>query len=188
MKRTWIRRIGVACLLAVAVAGYYVCFVPNAELAPHLRSLRHAGQLTVREGLPHERYEHELLESELRTKQTIENHGFPFYAKSQVISSDDVSKIKRILLNPWAYRGITPNTTKSCGGYHPDYAVEWTDSDGKRQIQLCFGCLEVKLYDADSEANYDLSHWVSHPLQVIFKRYRDQRPPINLGGPFLELN
>ncbi|MDB5386806.1 MAG: hypothetical protein JWM11_2452 [Planctomycetaceae bacterium] len=176
MKRMWIRRIGAVCLLAVAAAGYYIRFVPDAELAPHLKSLRRAGQLTVWEGLPHQWYESELLESELRTKQTIEDHGFPFYAKSQQISSEDAGKIKRILLNPWSYRRRAPNTKKTCGGYHPDYALEWTDTDGKHQIQRCFGCGEVKLYGPVNDAHYDLQHSERGLLVAFFKRYRVQLP------------
>jgi hypothetical protein len=195
-KKQWtLRLIAVSAIVMTGVA-YYVYCVPSVELAPHIRSMARVQEFTVWEGFPHQNYEHELLQSELATKPFIKFHGFPFYVKQQKMSPVDVQNIRRILSSTWSYhpprgytsKGVTVEVKKTCGAYHPDYAIEWTDSDGTHQVHLCFGCGDLKRYDTEHEEYHELTRNASSAVQKIFKHYRDQRPKIAIGGPFMILD
>jgi hypothetical protein len=187
-KKQWtLRLIAVFATVMTGVA-YYVYCVPSVELAPHIRSMARVQELTVWEGFPHQNYEHELLQSELAAKPSIKFHGFPFYVKQQKIAPVDFQSIRRILSSPRSYQRPKKGTMKTCGAYHPDYAIEWTESDGTHQVHLCFGCGDLKRYDTEHEEYHELTRDASSAVQKIFKHYRDQRPKIAIGGPFMILD
>jgi hypothetical protein len=48
-----------------------------------------ADRLALYEGLPHQRYESDLLKKELQAKKTVKRHGFPFYADELDVSAED---------------------------------------------------------------------------------------------------
>jgi hypothetical protein len=99
------------------------------------------------EGLPHQELEKELLAQERQQKRVQDVNGFPFYEQRPELHPDDAQRLIELLKASTTYLG--PAQGKFCGGFHPDYAVEWNTKEGTQRILLCFGCEEAKVYVAE---------------------------------------
>lgn len=63
------------------------------------------------------------------------------------------------------YRG-----PKMCGGYHPDYCLEWQSTRGTYYALLCTGCHEVILIGDGAEVHCDLH---DEPLQTLTAQLKE---------------
>jgi hypothetical protein len=137
-------------------------------------TLQEAEQLTVYEGLPHQRDERKVWEEEKSKKPTVELHGFLFYRDLLALKPDDAKKLKALLEDETSF---TPfGGVKKCGGFHPDYCVQWTVGEKTYRCLVCLGCWEVKVYGPNAELYCDLKHEVRTQLKELFKPYRKNRP------------
>jgi hypothetical protein len=146
-------------------------FEPNRSL---FAAIGKADRLVLYEGLPHQGYEQQLLEEEMRNKPTVTLHGFAFYRSALYVSADEVEKLRRVLgdedsFRPW--RG-----EKKCGGFHPDYLAEWWVGDGAYRVLICLGCHEVKVFGPDNSLRCDIQSQAFDELQGLLKKYRQNRP------------
>jgi len=133
-----------------------------------------AKKVVLLEGLPHQFYESELLASESRNKSTIEIDGFPFYEEPLPISEEDTRQLTKVLSKPETllpFRG-----EKKCGGFHPDYAVEWYVDDQKQTALICFGCGEIVILNHDGKSRHDLDSETKQKLRTLLERYEKNRP------------
>lgn len=182
----------VAVLVVVAVLGiafFYIRFKPDehgrivpwgesidTSVLPRFRSsLDSPNGFVIFEGLPHQGWEHDLLKTEVASKKTIKIHGFHFYSKLLTPSEGD----RRSLITALADEGgiVEWGGMKLCGGYHPDYTVQWRGSDGGLyQALICFGCHEIKLYGDGMQLYADLSERTYEMLKSTLLPYGDQRP------------
>jgi hypothetical protein len=155
----------VACLLSACSGG-----------SRESRVARPTESFVLYEGLPHP-VEGDLFDIERKTKPAIEIHDFLFYRQTLDPSASDVQALKALLsdastFKPW-------EGEKKCGGFHPDYAVNWS-VDNKRHLYLiCFGCNEIKVYGSTT-GRYDIGNW---QLEDILARYSKNRPPHRGFGP-----
>lgn len=145
-----------------------------ANLGPLAAAIARADRITLYEGLPHQVSEKDLLESEIKAKKTVKHHGFAFYAGPLPLKDGDAKSLLALAGNeksfqPWA--GV-----KKCGGFHPDYLVEFTAGKDVVRMLVCFGCLEVKLHGPNSEVYVDMSDDGLHGLEKVLKPYRENRP------------
>ncbi len=145
-----------------------------------------ADRLTVYEGLPHPMYEEETFQDELKTKQTIQLSGFPFYRDPLNLKDEDIRTLRGLLGDRSTYKSYSGE--KKCGGFHPDYAVEWS-SDGKvYHCLICFGCTEARFDGPKGQTFfYDLrsvGHGRDQRMKVldVLKAYRKNRPPHDTFG------
>jgi hypothetical protein len=65
---------------------------------------------------------------------------------------------------------------KKCGGFHPDYAVEWSVGRDRYRALICFGCEEVKLFGPALESRNDLDRTAYKRLEELLKPYQKNRP------------
>ena len=130
-----------------------------------------AESTVVYEGLPHQTYERELLERERKTKNIRELHGYPFYREPLEVTQDDAQKLAAILGKSSTWRPFTGE--KKCGGFHPDYAVEFNTGKHRFVVLLCFGCGEGKIFNVGSEWRFNMS---LEPREVL-EAYQKNRPP-----------
>lgn len=133
-----------------------------------------ADRLVLYEGLPHQVWEGDLLASELAAKKTVTSHDFPFYADAIAPKDDDAKALAAILSDAKSLRQYTGG--KRCGGFHPDWRLEWQAGGEKVECQLCFGCSEVKFFLAKQTLHADLSRSALEKLESALKTYRNQRP------------
>ena len=133
-----------------AVIAMLLGLIPGCSSGPTESStIRQAERLTLYEGLPHPMYEPTALAAEKKAKPTVELHGFPFYREALEVKAGDDEKLKALLADP---RTLEPfSGEKRCGGFHPDYAVEWSVGGKIRSGLICFGCGEVMIYGPTGE-------------------------------------
>ena len=65
---------------------------------------------------------------------------------------------------------------KRCGGYSPDYAVEWKTGEEATRALICLECGEVKLFGPKSELYCDLSMEAQKSLTHMLRPYQKNRP------------
>src|SRR5262245_61463170 len=117
-------------------------------------TVRKADRLVLSEGLPHQGNERELFAEEKRSKKHVMINSFPFYPEPLDLSSDDAGQLKALLGDPEAFSPFTAE--KKCGGFHPDYCVEWSADGRVHRCLICLGCDEVKVYGPDSGVRCDM--------------------------------
>jgi hypothetical protein len=144
-------------------------------------TVRQAERFTVYEGLPHPMYEEQTFKDELKTKETIQLSGYPFYSEPLDVNDKDIRTLRGLLGDPSANKSYSGE--KECGGFHPDYAVEWLSEGKVYRCFICFGCSEARfdgmqgkflLYDLRSEG-----HGRDQRMRLLdlLKAYRKNRPP-----------
>jgi hypothetical protein len=142
------------------------------RLAPKVRM---AQKVVLYEGLPHQTFEPKLLEAELAEKKTVKLAGYSFYTEPLVLTEEDATSLgerfsSETTFEPW--RG-----EKKCGGFHPDYALEWHVDGQVYRALVCFGCREVKWHGPDAELHCDITQAAFGEIQAILVSYQNHRPP-----------
>lgn len=149
--------------------------VPAAlESSAEIRAtLAGASLIRVYEGLPHQSFERDLLAKESQRKDTKVIGSFRFYTPA--VEAKNLVGLRTLLSSSEAiqvFRG-----EKRCGGFHPDYAIEWLDGAGNRyDAQICFGCHEVIYRDGKNEYRYDLKRGSLEKLKKELAGYAKKRP------------
>ena len=145
------------------------------DISVFIAAIAQAKTVTVYEGLPHQAFEQDAYAIEVKRTDLVWFEGFPFYAKPLNVQDADKKSLTAIVSRPTAhvpFRGY-----KACGGYHPDYAVIWTDRDGKKSGSLiCFGCHEWKNFTPAGRLYEDLEKNAYDELRAILTKYVKQRP------------
>jgi hypothetical protein len=127
--------------------------------------------VTLYEGLPNDFDEETLLISERRTKDTIQIDGCDFYKRPLVLSEESSRELTAIFCTPKLFSPYF--APKSCGGFHADYCVEWSDDANTYQAIVCFGCCEVRWIGEEYRLQMDIRN--KHLLRIL-KAYHGQRP------------
>jgi hypothetical protein len=147
---------------------------------PETRTLPTADRLVLYEGLPHPMYEPQALAAERKSKATVTLHGFPLYQEPLELKPGDGERFKALLGDP---RSFSPYSgEKKCGGFRPDYAVEWSAGGQVYQALICFGCFEAKIYGPGGETTYDVGRDSQGRFKELLQPYRRNRPPFHPGG------
>jgi hypothetical protein len=141
-----------------------------------LRSLKSADSIVLHEGLPHQTYEKEY-KTELEKQTYQEIHDYPFYVETLALETNDLTRLKTIFGSEKTFLPAT-GAGKACGGFHPDYCLEWTVKDAKRcYCLICFGCNEVRFYQGLRKLPCDLGERkVGQELAYILCKYQKNRP------------
>ena len=160
---------------------------------PLANKIQQATEVTLYEGLPHQYFEKDALASERKNKDTVTLHQFPFYRESLPLNAADGDRLKELFcdgksLKPnaafVAMGGRTSNPDGSyiipdqaCGGYHPDYCIEWKVKGEKYHVLVCFGCGEMKCYGDGIELYCDFEQCGGDTeFGKVLKKYRKNRP------------
>lgn len=143
------------------------------------------GKMTVHEGLPHPFEGKAFVEREIRAKPRLLLDENWFYLPPQEVSPEDLASLQRLfragLFKPWG--GL-----KFCGGFHADYAVGFESAGRAYRVLICFGCHEARLMrmppagsnpagSPSFRVTTDLTDSGYKELQVLLKKFRNQRPP-----------
>jgi arylsulfatase A-like enzyme len=145
-----------------------------AQIGTPARAIARAKGLTIYEGLPHQRWEMDLLDKELMTKQTVELDGFPFYQERRLLEQDDAAALARSLSDLKSFEVWSGG--KFCGGYHPDYCLEWRDGEDVFRAQVCLGCHEITFFGEGLEIYCDINEDAFKKLAPVLKKYQKNRP------------
>ena len=137
-------------------------------------AIQRADKVVLYEGLPHQLFESRLLEEERRTKEVQELNGYPFYQEPLALTGEDAKRLSEILGASATYEPFSGE--KRCGGFHPDYAVEWQVGADRYRVLICFGCKEVKSFGSEPETRNDLDSAAHQQLLELLRGYRKNRP------------
>jgi hypothetical protein len=67
-----------------------------------------------------------------------------------------VRQIVDLYCDPTSHQALaSPKTT--CAGFHPDYALVWSDARGSRVLQICYGCHEWKYFGPGGVLHTDIN-------------------------------
>ena len=171
--RTTLVLIGLAVLVTPASADG----LPEAsknfdDLKPLVATIAKADKVILHEGLPHPA-EDKSFETEKKTKKTVDIAGWLFYAEPLTLKDSDGQKLSDLLKTETTFTTFTG--VKKCGGFHPDYAVEWHVGKDRYYALICFGCHEAKVYGSDKAAYVDIGKEYD-TLTKLLKPYRKNRP------------
>lgn len=179
----------ITLLLVIAIGLLWIRFRPDskgrvvplfekidmAAYTPFATAVGSATKARLHEGLPHQSWEQDLLNSELNSKETFKSHGHLFYAAEIDPSAGDITMLRQLSTTASGFREWSG--MKLCGGYHPDWLIRWTAADGAdHELHLCFGCLEARFYGPGYRLYCDLESDCYSALKSILERYGKQRP------------
>lgn len=164
------------CLLAIVIA----TVAQGCATRPPVASVKPSDKLTLYEGLPHQFFERKALEQE-KKKPTVELGGFPFYREPLDLKNDDLQTLKNLIGDAGTLKPFSG--AKKCGGFHPDYAVEWQSGKDVHRYLICFGCWEAKVIGPQGEAMYDVAPNARDRLKTLLEPYRRNRPGTGSEGP-----
>ncbi len=175
--RRMFHRVAVAILALVALPACTTS-VPIGKPVPvkageDLRaSVAAAGRIDVYEGLPHQTKEVELLQREVARQDVIRIHGYPFYTPAVPAMAQE--SLRQLLADPRSY--AVYSGPKTCGGFHPDYAVHWEAGGRPYHILICYGCGEALFSDGERLLPYDVRHGPLDRLRASLAGHARKRP------------
>lgn len=109
----------------------------------------------VYRGLAHPQGQTALYEKQVAKGGWIEVEGFKFFEDPLDVSDDTINKVLDLYRNPKSHQAWGPK--EKCDGFHPDYVLVWQGHDGRRAIQLCYGCHEWKFFGPGGSFLSDIS-------------------------------
>ncbi len=113
-----------------------------------------------------------------------ELHGHWFYSAAVMIDDQEFQEIARILEAESTFQKWIGE--KLCGGFHPDWLVRLSGSDGPVTYMICLGCHEAKVIASGTETRYDLSDAAYSALVKVLKEKRINRPEAKPSGTYLQ--
>lgn len=139
-----------------------------------------ASAIELYEGLPNDFGETALYKHELKTKETIVWNGYPFYEGALDLKPEDADKLTRLFAK--GNIAVPYSGGKLCGGFHPDFAFEWTRGDGKYRALVCFTCHEILAVGPDFEVITDINSTKFEELRSMLSKYQKNRPRSKVAG------
>ena len=168
----------VAAVLVTVLAGIALCKAePETDTnfenyKPLAAAIRKADRVVLYEGLPHPGWENEAYERELKSKKTVKFHDWPFYAKPLPLSEKDGKALTKVFTTASNFTEFAGE--KKCGGFHPDYCIEWHVGKEIYRSLVCFGCGEVKVYGPRLQLRCD----GGKDFGKVLKSYHNERPEL----------
>ena len=147
-----------------------------SNFKPLANGISRTKQIALYEGLPHQHFQRALLEQELQTKKTLQLHEFPFYPEPLDLSDADALQLEKLILDKDSFREMRFNTKKACGGFHPDFAVEFSSRDELYHVLICCGCVEIKIYGPKNALYCDVRPTAHDKLVALLNPYHKYRP------------
>jgi hypothetical protein len=139
-----------------------------------LGGISSAGEVLLYEGLPSEFWEPEWRARELREKETIRLQGYAFYDEAQQMPAKEAAALTVLLSASESYARY--NSRKSCGGFQPEYCLEWTTGEASTEVLISLECVEVKLYGPRGDLYCDLIPDAVQKLKQLLSGYRRNSP------------
>ena len=138
-------------------------------------AIQQATNAILYEGLPHPSFQRAIHMNELATKATVVLGEHPFYSEPLPLEASDAEKLRGLYCNSSSFQPFAG--FKLCGGYHPDYCIEWRTGTETSLVQICFGCHEMKTFSGGEMLQCDISPAAFEMFGAVLKSYRKNRPP-----------
>jgi len=171
--------IGVVGSLSCLLSGCSRQQLGGGDSAP-CATIVNADRVSLHEGLPHPFDESTVFEKEKKSKQTVELDGHSFYHKALDLKEEDAGKLRKLLADSSSFEPFSGE--KKCGGFHPDYGVEWSLGGEVHRCLICFGCREASVTGPAGTTRYDIQRDAFDRLKAMLTPYRKNRPASASGG------
>ena len=89
-------------------------------------------------------------------------NGYLFYDERLAPQGSDLEQLTSPFSDTQSFH--RHRGTKICGGYHPDYCIEWKKGDATTRALICLECGEVQFFAQRKELYCDLSPEASRNL------------------------
>ncbi|MFC7339438.1 hypothetical protein ACFQY0_19755 [Haloferula chungangensis] len=137
-------------------------------------ALAKAKKFGLSEGLPHPAKETERFSAEAQRRDTQQITGFFFYKPDQKLDPATTDKLRQIIadsdnLTEWKEH-------KTCGGFHPDWSLNWRRGWSKDHALICFSCDEIIYISGDFQLRYNLTPAASKQLKTLLNPFQSKRP------------
>ena len=137
------------------------------------RAIGEAGEPVLHEGLPHPMFEAGHFERERKRDDIHEWNGHWFYNEKLPIDKKTAVELTKLVTENGTF--VAFSGEKKCGGFHPDFALEWTDEGNQFACFLCFGCREAMLFSPQSVLRCDMTKSSAERLKTLLT-VRKNRP------------
>jgi len=147
------------------------------DLTPHkalAEAIAKAKKVILYEGLPHQKWEAALLARERKEKKFVSKHGFPYYEETLALKDADAKALTELVSQKSSFHAW--GGMKWCGGFHPDYLIEWVVGKEVYQMAVCLGCHEVRVYGPKLEHYWDVDEEAYVKFKETLRAYRKNRP------------
>lgn len=151
-----------------------------ANLPQILSAIPKSSDVRLYRGLPSEFWEPELRTKELGRARTIRLHGYPFYEPSEPIPRAEADRLTALLSSRATFR--RHNGRNQCGGYSPEFCIEWKAGEGGIRALICVECSEVKLFAFHHELYCGLTPEAKQALEATLVRLQRDRTS-GIGAP-----
>ena len=178
---------GLICLLALAGFVWAIVSTEWWKTRRHFAAVSaevaSSPELLLYEGLPHKKVDGDDFRSEVHTKPTIKIQKHFFYEQPLDVPPEAVASLRALCAAADSFRSWSPG--KECMGFHPDFALQWSNSDSTVWFLICFGCFEMQIDSPRGRLMMDLT---DHKAFLrILKPLRRERPvagyDVLLGPP-----
>lgn len=136
-------------------------------------ALRNAKKVTITEGLPHPAKEPHLFPTEEKRRDTRKIAEFPFYKPDIKPDAARAARLKALLSDP---KSFLEWKQKRCGGFHPDWSINWKSGRKSVNALVCFGCKDIMIVTADQQLRYGISPGAFKKLQAELLPLQSKRP------------
>lgn len=136
-------------------------------------ALAKAKKFGLAEGLPHPAKETELFSAEAQRKDTQQITGFFFYKPELKADPGTTEKLRQIIANS---DNLTEWKEKRCGGFHPDWSINWRRGWSKDHALICFSCDEIIYISGDYQLRYNLTDDAAKQLKALLAPFKTKRP------------
>lgn len=120
------------------------------------KDLRQAKNIKVYHGLAHPLRDPKIYAEQLRTVPHRMFADFAFHKKPENVSSQRIKEIVDLYCDPNSHQALaSPKST--CAGFHPDYALVWSNAKGQRVLHICYGCHEWKYFGPGGVLHTDIN-------------------------------
>lgn len=127
-----------------------------ASLQAISADLQNAKNIKVYHGLAHPTRDPELYAQQLKTVPYVVWEGFAFHRSPEKVSDQLVKNVVDLYRRADSHQVLSsPKTT--CAGFHPDYALVWSNAQGRRVLQICYGCHEWKYFGPGGMLHTDIN-------------------------------
>ncbi len=109
----------------------------------------------VYRGLAHPEAQTSRYQKQVDAGGWVEIEDFKFFEEPVDVPREDIDKVLALYAESDSHQAWGPKT--KCAGFHPDYAIVWTDGGTRRVLQLCYGCHEWKFFGPGGMLLTDIS-------------------------------
>lgn len=144
------------------------------NIRPLVALVGKAKTVVLYEGLPHQYREKVVLEQELKNKKTVQLGGYPFYDTAIKPGEAEAKKLVALCTDQKTFSRWTGE--KLCGGYHPDWCIEFHTAEGVCRVHVCYGCGEAHVDGPKNNVESDFNDDALEQIATILQTYRKNRP------------